>query len=175
MGTLGQYLQNAREKRGLDLREAAQQTRIGFTYLKALEEEDFSKLPGEVFVRGFLKNYGKFLHLDEAEILRRYGEVKTQRAAPGVAAQEPVVVATGEQKTTQKTQTQKAQVTSLEPVLWVAGIAIAIILFVFTILPGRRHEEAKRVVPEVTTGQTATIPETQKEKLYLEVVALENT
>jgi len=52
MGTLGEYLRSAREKRGLDLRDAAQQTRISFTYLKALEEEDFSKLPGEVLSGG---------------------------------------------------------------------------------------------------------------------------
>ncbi len=43
MGTLGQYLRSAREARGIDLRDAAQQTRISFNYLKALEEEDFSQ------------------------------------------------------------------------------------------------------------------------------------
>ena len=34
-----------------DLRDAAQQTRISINYLKALEDEDFSKVPGEVSVR----------------------------------------------------------------------------------------------------------------------------
>ena len=54
MGKLGQCLRETREARGIDLRDAAQQTRIGVNYLKALEEQDFSRLPGEVFVKGFL-------------------------------------------------------------------------------------------------------------------------
>ena len=103
MGTLGQYLRSAREARGIDLHEAAQQTRIGIAYLKALEEEDFSKLPGEVFVRGFLKNYGKYLQLEESQVMRKYGELMAPKSEAGpVAAKEPPQAIAGsepEQKT----------------------------------------------------------------------------
>jgi len=172
MGTLGQYLRSAREARGIDLREAAQQTRIRFNYLKALEEEDFSRLPGEVFVKGFLKNYGKFLRLDEFEVMKRYGESRSQKSTPRpetVVDEEPAA-AVSEEKTPKLTR-------SIEPFLWGAGIVFALILFVFTALPERHQRETQKAVTPMSTGQTATapLPFPQTGKLYLEVVALEDT
>jgi cytoskeletal protein RodZ len=172
MGTLGQYLRSAREARGIDLHEAAQQTRIGIAYLKALEEEDFSKLPGEVFVRGFLKNYGKYLQLEESQVMRKYGELMAPKSEAGpVAVKEPPVVAGKEHE--QKTPRS----TTIETFLWGAGILIALVLFLFTSLPNRRHQEAKHVVAPLSSEQTATAPgpAMQIGKLYLEVVALEDT
>src|SRR5512139_971744 len=88
MGTLGSYLRTVREARNIDLREAAQQTRISINYLKAIEEEDFSKLPGEVFVKGFLKSYARFLQLNEDEVMARYaGLAKPAAPAPPAAGQ----------------------------------------------------------------------------------------
>jgi transcriptional regulator with XRE-family HTH domain len=171
MGSLGQYLRSAREARGMNLHDAAQHTRISAAYLKALEEEDFSKLPGEVFVKGFLKNYGKFLRLDESQIMKKYGELSAPMSgvAVPVAEEEPEAPAR-EQK--------KPQSTSIEPFLWGAGIVVALILFLFTSLPGRRRQaETKQVVTPLSTGQTATAggPVVQPGKLYLEVAALEDT
>jgi hypothetical protein len=176
MGTLGQYLRSAREARGIDLHEAAQQTRIGIAYLKALEAEDFSKLPGEVFVRGFLKNYGKYLQLEESQVMRKYGELMAPKAvAAPVAAKEPPPAIAGsepEQKTPKMPRS-----TTIETFIWSAGILIALILFLFTSLPNRRHQGAKHVVMPLSSEQTATAqgPAMQIGKLYLEVVALEDT
>ena len=169
MGTLGQYLRSAREARGIDLHDAAQQTRIGIAYLKALEEEDFSRLPGEVFVKGFLKNYGKFLRLDESLVMKKYGELKDPKSETSSVVEKEPAVAGGEQK--------KPRSTTIEPFLWGAGIVIALILFMFTALPDRRPRETKQVVTPMSTGQTVTAPGPvmQMDKLYLEVVALEDT
>jgi transcriptional regulator with XRE-family HTH domain len=169
MGTLGQYLRGAREARGIDLREAAQQTRISFNYLKALEEEDFSRLPGEVFVKGFLKNYGKFLRLDEFEVLKRFEELRPVKSAAGIVAEKEPAVAGIKQKT--------PKVTRVEPFLWGAGIVIALVLFVFTALPDRQKRDTQKTVTLMSTSQTNTIPSPmpQTDKLYLEVVALEDT
>jgi hypothetical protein len=169
MGTLGPYLRSAREERGIDLHDAAQQTRIGIAYLKALEEEDFSRLPGEVFVKGFLKNYGKFLRLDESQVMKKYGDLRDQKLnAVPVAEKEPAVVGS-EQK--------KPRLTTMEPFLWGAGIVLALILFMVTSLPERRHRETKQAVTPMSTGQTVTAqgPVMQTDKLYLEVEALEDT
>lgn len=169
MGTLGQYLRSAREARGIDLRDAAQQTRIRFNYLKALEEEDFSRLPGEVFVKGFLKNYGKFLRLDELEIMKRFEELRAAKPAPGAVVNKEPAVAGSKQKS--------PQLTRIEPFLWGGGIVIALILFVFTALPDRHPRETRKAVTPMSTGQTVTspLPLPQTGKLYLEVVALEDT
>jgi hypothetical protein len=171
MGTLGQYLRSAREALGIDLHEAAQQTRISVTYLKALEAEDFSKLPGEVFVKGFLKNYGKFLRLEESQVLKKYGELRAPapKSEAGPVVEKEPATAVSEQK--------KPGSTAIEPFLWGAGIVIALILLMFTSLPGRRHRETKPVETPISTGQTVTAQGLvmQADKLYLEVAALEDT
>jgi transcriptional regulator with XRE-family HTH domain len=169
MGTLGKYLRSAREARGIDLHEAAQQTRISINYLRALEEEDFSRLPGEVFVRGFLKNYGKFLRLDESQILKKYGELSAPKSEAGPVTEKEQAAAGSEQKAPRST--------TIETILWGSGIVIALILFMFTSLPERRRQETKHVPMPMSTGQTVTAHGSvmQVDKLYLEVVALEDT
>lgn len=171
MGTLGQYLRSAREARGIDLHEAAQQTRISIVYLKALEEEDFARLPGEVFVRGFLKNYGKFLRLDESQVLKKYGELKAPKSEAGPVVEKAPAVSVSEQRTPRSTTT------TIEPFLWGVGIVTALILFMFMSLPERSKKETKHTETPLTTGQTVTSqgPVMLTNKLYLEVVALEDT
>jgi transcriptional regulator with XRE-family HTH domain len=169
MGTLGQFLRSAREARGIDLHEAAQQTRISIVYLRALEAEDFSRLPGEVFVKGFLKNYGKFLHLDESQVMKRYGELNVPKSEAAPVVEKEPVAASSEKKAPRSTR--------IEPFLWGTGIVIALILFMFTSLPERHKRETKQVAAPMATGQTVTAQGLvmQTDKLYLEVVALEDT
>ncbi|HOR00247.1 MAG TPA: DUF4115 domain-containing protein [Anaerolineae bacterium] len=73
MGELGERLRQAREAKGLTLEQVEEITKIRRRYLQALEEEDFGQLPGEVFVRGFLRNYALALGLDAEEILTASG------------------------------------------------------------------------------------------------------
>ncbi len=170
MGILGTYLSSAREALGLDLHDAAQQTRINVHYLKAMEEEDFSKLPGEVFIKGFLKNYGRFLKLPEAEVLKRYAALKPETVLPGDA------VPNVEQKAVAY-ERKKTEEVSLEPFVWGAGIFIALIIFLFTALPGKQRGTVSQPGTTVPTGrQPAGSPGAgaKPEKLYLEIVALED-
>jgi cytoskeletal protein RodZ len=151
----------------MDLHNAAQQTRIKINYLKALEEEDFSRLPGEVFVKGFLKNYGKFLRLDESEVLKKYLELRPPQpvAVPG-ADQEPAV---------SPKEPSAASKTPIEPLIWGAGILITMVAFFFTAMPLRHEGTSYRVVTPEKPQEPAVVPAQKPEKLYLEVIALENT
>jgi cytoskeletal protein RodZ len=54
-------LKEQREKLGKDIKEVARITRIKASYLKAIEEEDFAKLPVEVYAKGYIREYAKFL------------------------------------------------------------------------------------------------------------------
>ncbi len=184
MGTLGSYLRAAREARGLDLRDAAQQTRISIIYLKAIEEEDFSKLPGEVFVKGFLKNYARFLHLPEDDVMKRYGELgkpkpvsvaATDQHAPKTERPIPVSVDTHSPEPERK---QPGRL-GVEPFLWAGAIIIGLVLFILTALPVKDHtrEQAGTETSKVTatgTVQTALTPTGKPEKLYLDIIALED-
>ena len=70
--SLGAYLRRHRERRGIGLFEVSRMTRIPATSLDALERDRFDELPGEVFVRGFLKAYAQAVALEPADVLARY-------------------------------------------------------------------------------------------------------
>jgi cytoskeletal protein RodZ len=72
MESLGQFLRKERELRDISLKEIAHQTKISPFYLRALETDNFSVFPGEVFVRGFLQNYATCIGLDANDIVNRY-------------------------------------------------------------------------------------------------------
>lgn len=61
---IGSNLREARGRRGLPLAQIDADTHIRTRYLKALEDERFDLLPGEAYVRGFLRTYADYLGLD---------------------------------------------------------------------------------------------------------------
>lgn len=67
-------LKDKRLQIGKDIKEIAEITRIKRSYLKAIEEEDFSKLPVEVYTKAYIKQYAHFLGVDPDAILERYNE-----------------------------------------------------------------------------------------------------
>jgi len=82
MATIGEELKAARERKGLTIGEVAEKTRISHSFLKALEDEDYSVIPGEVFVTGFLRTYAKELGLDQKELVARYKENRLPPVEP---------------------------------------------------------------------------------------------
>ncbi len=86
----GEMLRQAREARGLPLEAAAQETRIRIEYLTAIEDNDFASLPGDVYPRGFLRNYSTFLGLDPSTVMAAYEESRTApRRATGPHPTQP--------------------------------------------------------------------------------------
>lgn len=67
---VGQVLRAARLERGLDIEDVARQLRFAPRQVTALEEDEYDKLAGGPFLRGFVRNYAKLLQLDEAPLLK---------------------------------------------------------------------------------------------------------
>ncbi|MCC7236312.1 MAG: DUF4115 domain-containing protein [Bryobacterales bacterium] len=65
---IGEQLRQARLARGVDLQEIARETRISSRYLEALEQEEFSVLPGVLFARNFARQYAAHVGLDPSAI-----------------------------------------------------------------------------------------------------------
>ncbi|MFI5089093.1 MAG: helix-turn-helix domain-containing protein [Terriglobales bacterium] len=65
MGSFGERLQREREMRGITLEEISESTKITSRCLQALEEEEFDKLPGGIFNKGFVRAYAHHLGIDE--------------------------------------------------------------------------------------------------------------
>ncbi len=70
--SLGEFLKFEREKRGLTIEQTSSATKIGLKILKQLEADQYAELPALPFVRGFIKNYGKFLGMDGEKLLKDY-------------------------------------------------------------------------------------------------------
>lgn len=70
--TVGETLQAARERKGVDLYRAERDTKIRARHLAALESGDYTELPGSVYTKGFLRNYALYLGLDPEDLLGRW-------------------------------------------------------------------------------------------------------
>lgn len=84
MDELGHILREARENKGLTLEAVQSEIRINTRYLKALEDGDYAQLPTPVHVRGFLRNYARFLGLDPQPLLERYQYSQNYQPSPVV-------------------------------------------------------------------------------------------
>ena len=74
MESIGQILQETRERLGLTLEEVERGTRIRTHHLEAMERGDFDSLPSPVQARGFLHNYSEFLGLEPDDVLLQFAE-----------------------------------------------------------------------------------------------------
>lgn len=90
-GSFGELLKRERELREVTLNEVTVATRIPPRFLEAFEREDWEKLPGGVFNRGFVRAIARYLGLDEENLLSEYdlayGE---QRAAMPAVDENPI-------------------------------------------------------------------------------------
>jgi cytoskeleton protein RodZ len=111
MSGIGDTLRTERQRQGRTLADAATETRVRESYLAAIEAEDFGVLGGDVYARGFIRLYARYLGLDAealVEVFRRDHERPEEvTAIPGATIDEvmpgrpplwlsqPVLAATG--------------------------------------------------------------------------------
>src|ERR1700681_5071304 len=70
--SFGERLRDARERRGISLRQIANATKISVGVLEALERNDISKLPGGIFGRAFVRNYAIEVGLDPEAVIQDF-------------------------------------------------------------------------------------------------------
>ena len=70
--SIGSSLKKARERKAMSLAEVSRVTRIPASTLESIEGDRFDDLPGEVFVRGFLKSYAQAVSMQPHEVVARY-------------------------------------------------------------------------------------------------------
>jgi cytoskeleton protein RodZ len=72
MADIGATLREARMRARIDITEVESRTKIRAKYLRAMENEEWDLLPGEVYVKSFLRTYGEFLDLDTRQLVDDY-------------------------------------------------------------------------------------------------------
>lgn len=69
---VGDILRRERERQNLSIKDIEKATSIRALYIEAIEKSENDKLPGEVYTKGFIKNYANFLKLDSESLVRQY-------------------------------------------------------------------------------------------------------
>jgi cytoskeletal protein RodZ len=72
VGDLGRKLRDARERRGVSLRQIADRTKIAVSVLDALERNDISRLPGGIFGRAFVRSFATEIGLDPEATIQEF-------------------------------------------------------------------------------------------------------
>ncbi|HXG93330.1 MAG TPA: RodZ domain-containing protein [Blastocatellia bacterium] len=90
MPTLGEELKRRREERGITLNDISESTRIGTRFLKAIETDNFSILPGGIFTRSFIRAYAREVGMNEDEAVALYQQQITGQPAQATQPAQPV-------------------------------------------------------------------------------------
>ena len=119
--TFGEHLRREREMRGVSLEEISTATRIGVRFLEALENEQWDRLPGGVFNRGFIRAVARFLGLDEDNLVGEYALLTHDNPEKAVWN----TAASPGQSATDKSSRRRAWVWALLVVLVLLGVGVA--------------------------------------------------
>ena len=99
MQTIGERLEDARKKKGISIREAAEATKIRGDYLQKFESNHFDIGLTEIYTRGFLRSYANFLKLPADRVITDYaalgrGEVRPRQPSREIYGRMDISVAT---------------------------------------------------------------------------------
>lgn len=151
---IGEELKRIREEKGLSIYDVEEQTKIKATFIEALEKENFDKIPGRVYVKGFIKNYAKFLGLDYTVYLQEINKhFKEDKSEDILANSKPQLVRPVREKG------------SSDKVL--KGIALLLVLAVLLIGGYKGFEyfmSEKAKGPQISEEKPEVQPEPQPEK-----------
>ena len=74
--TAGERLKKRREEKGISIKEISEKLKIKVSYLENLEENDYDKLPPDVYVKGFIRSYAQFVGFDVQKMVDLYSKEK---------------------------------------------------------------------------------------------------
>jgi len=151
----GRLWRQVREEKGMTMEQAEEETKIRKFYLRALEEDNFSVMPAQVYAIGFVRKYCVFLGIDEQEMIHRYKQLSGGIRKEEDSAATPV--ATYEDKppfiSRVSTRNMAAAIIFLVIALWLGSYAAD-----YLANQGSRTKTPV-VKPPVTDNQKPTEPE----------------
>jgi cytoskeleton protein RodZ len=148
---IGNSLREARLRQGYELPRVEADTKIRAKYLKALEEERFEVLPGETYVKGFLRTYSEYLGLDGQLYVDEFNSRFTREEEP-LAPPRPT-----------KQPARSRAVESNFVIVALAGIiAVTILVVVAWKFGSTGPERSTGIPPAVNTPTGSTGTSTQK-------------
>lgn len=152
MFELGQLLKRARMDRGITIDDLQETTKIRKRYLEAIEEGNFKVLPGNFYVKAFIKSYAEAVGLDPIEVLNSY---KTEVPTPPV---EPAAEPSRRSRPQSKTSSIKWNTWITGVMLWSFLILILAVMYYFISKNYHTDESKNAVTNEQTKHVTDKTP-----------------
>ena len=139
MKDIGNFLRERREAKGISLIEVEKDLKIRKKYLQALEEGNIDLIPGKTYIVGYLKNYSKYLDIDEKninQIIQTYNNLEKQKSVIKETKKENIYL-----KTKDRSMFEKKRF--FLPVKYVYLSGFLIIIFIGLLLLSRSLKEAQ--------------------------------
>lgn len=139
MKDIGNFLRERREARGISLIEVEKDLKIRKKYLQALEEGNIDAIPGKTYLIGYLRNYSKYLGIDEEnvnQIIQTYGNLEKQKIGLEETKEKNIYLKT-------KNKSMFAKKKSFFPAKYVYLTSFVLIIFMGLFLLNRSLKEAQ--------------------------------
>lgn len=138
---IGKVLRQAREKKGYTLDDLQQLTKIQKRYLIAIEDEKFDELPGDFYVRAFIKQYANTVGLDGNDLLKEYDDKlpQTKTAEYSDHLAQAVETRTSQRKTVSGS-VDKAR--SYMPTIIIACVIVLVLAGIWITAIARNHRDS---------------------------------
>jgi len=160
MKDIGNFLKERREAKGISLIEVEKDLKIRKKYLQALEEGNVNAIPGKTYIVGYLKNYSKYLDIDEEnvnQIIQTYNNLEKQKSVIKETKKENIYL-----KTKDRSMFEKKRF--FLPVKYVYLSGFLIIIFIGLLLLSRSLKEAQDFpIPSPEIGNETDINIEEKE------------
>jgi cytoskeletal protein RodZ len=154
MKDIGNFLKERREAKGISLIEVEKDLKIRKKYLQALEEGNIDVIPGKTYLVGYLRNYSKYLSIDEEninQIIQTYKNLEKQKVKLEKTKEENIYL-----KTKDRSMFEKKRV--FFPVKYVYLASFVLIIFIGLFLLSRSLKEAQDFpIPSPEIGNETSI------------------
>jgi transcriptional regulator with XRE-family HTH domain len=145
--TVGSYLREVRESKGIGLEEAAAVTRIGKNYLLAIEGEMYDKLPSAAYIKGFLRVYAGYLGLSGDEVVAIYDKSRASQQTRPLRESDK-----------DEALREDKPITST-PGRWLVPLVLLVAVVVAAYIVGDKEEKTnKGPAPATSRSQTVALP-----------------
>lgn len=182
MQTLGERLEEARKRKGISIREAAEATKIRGDYLQKFEANSFDFDLPPLYVRGFMRTYAKFLELDPQRLVAEFDTLMVDEGrAPRRETRENYGrVEFGGSEAGEAAPTRNSGGNGLDPVmlkyLIYGGGAVVLVLIVLIVVNLFSGSSGDRPAPKQSSASTEpTAPATQAKQAAVDQNAIAQT
>ncbi|ERL66180.1 helix-turn-helix domain-containing protein [Schleiferilactobacillus shenzhenensis] len=158
MDEVGKKLREARIEKGYTIDDLQQITKIQKRYLIAIEEGNFDALPGDFYVRAFIKQYAETVGLDGQKLLDQYADALPNPAATAAADEEAEEPADKRRDTRPLVGAGNVAARAknyLPQIIVVAVVVIIIALLSYFAWQGRNNQRSIPTTQESSTSQVA--------------------